>query len=424
MGKCQHNNKVVIIGLDGVPYSLLQSYMAKGIMPRLKEMTAAGRLLPLRSTLPEVSSVAWSSFMTGKNPADHGIFGFMELDRNSYEYRFPNFASLQAPTFWEELGLATVALNIPQTYPAQAINGVLVSGFVALELEKAVYPRRIFEYLRDAGYRLDVRSQLAAKDPGAFFQDLLEVFEKRTAAIKYLYDTEPWHVFIGTITETDRLHHFFYDSASGGPYYEIFADLYARLDSFLGEMYDRAQRDQALFLTCSDHGFAPIKTEVYVNRLFRDHGFLNNKSHDGFQDMARDSRAFCLDPARVYLHLQGKYARGSVTDAEYDRLRQEIKTLFNSLTFAGERVVKRVYFREEIFAGKNFDEAPDMYILAEPGFDLKAALNKDSVFGLSHFRGAHTYEDAHLLLSNEKGLNAYEDLSIDSVAHLIRLHFP
>lgn len=123
--------KVVIIGLDGIPYSLLKSYMAQGIMPHFQEMAAAGQLLPMKSTLPEVSSVAWSSFMTGKNPADHGIFGFMEIDRDNYEYRFPNFTSLKAPTFWENLDLLTVAVNIPQTYPARPFKGVLVSGFVA-----------------------------------------------------------------------------------------------------------------------------------------------------------------------------------------------------------------------------------------------------------------------------------------------------
>ncbi len=48
----------------------------------------------MRSTLPDVSSVAWSSFITGKNPGEHGIFGFMEIDRHSYDYIFPSFISL------------------------------------------------------------------------------------------------------------------------------------------------------------------------------------------------------------------------------------------------------------------------------------------------------------------------------------------
>ena len=412
--------KAVIIGLDGIPYSLLASYLGQGIMPRLQGMAASGQLLPMRSTLPEVSSVAWSSFMTGKNPGEHGIFGFMELDRQTYEYCFPNFSSLKVRTFWEELGLATVALNIPQTYPARPMNGVLVSGFVALDLEKAVYPRRIFEYLRSANYRLDVRSQLAVKDPGAFFQDLFEVFEKRVAAIKYLYDNEPWQLFIAAITETDRLHHFFYDSAAGGPYHDVFIDFYGRIDAFLGEMFERAQRDRALFLTCSDHGFAPIKTEVYVNRLLQDQGLLKITGNDGFKGITADSQVFCLDPARVYVHLKGKYARGRVDGSEYETLRTEIKTLFDNLTFEGMKVVRQVYFKEEIFAGKNLQNAPDLYILAEPGFDLKAALNKDSVFGRSHFQGAHTYTDAHLFISEKEMVGSASDLSIEAVPKLIK----
>jgi predicted AlkP superfamily phosphohydrolase/phosphomutase len=417
------SKKAVIIGLDGIPYSLLASYLGQGIMPRLQGMAASGQLLPMRSTLPEVSSVAWSSFMTGKNPGEHGIFGFMELDRQTYEYCFPNFSSLKVRTFWEELGLATVALNIPQTYPARPMNGVLVSGFVALDLEKAVYPRRIFEYLRGADYRLDVRSQLAVKDPGAFFQDLFEVFEKRVAAIKYLYDNEPWQLFIATITETDRLHHFFYDSAAGGPYHDVFIDFYGRIDAFLGEMFERAQRDRALFLTCSDHGFAPIKTEVYVNRLLQDQGLLKITGNDGFKGITADSQVFCLDPARVYVHLKGKYARGRVDGSEYETLRTEIKTLFDNLTFEGMKVVRQVYFKEEIFAGKNLHDAPDLYILAEPGFDLKAALNKDSVFGLSHFRGAHTYTDAHLFISEKEMVGEAAEFSIESVPQLIKSYF-
>src|SRR4030042_5116327 len=117
--KRKKDRNVVVIGLDGVPYTLLVDYMERGIMPEFSQLCKTGRLSRMKSTLPEVSSVAWSSFMTGKNPGEHGIFGFMELDRQTYEYCFPNFSSLKVPTFWEKLGLTTVALNIPQTYPAR-----------------------------------------------------------------------------------------------------------------------------------------------------------------------------------------------------------------------------------------------------------------------------------------------------------------
>ena len=407
------NKKAVIIGLDGVPYSLLRDYMEQGAMPRFKEIAASGLLSPMKSTLPEVSSVAWSSFMTGKNPAEHGIFGFMELDRNSYGYVFPNFSSLRSRTFWEEADMKTVAFNVPQTYPARQVNGVLVSGFVALDLEKAVYPRRVYEYLKNIGYRLDVRSNLAATDPGAFFDDLFLTLEKRMEAIKYLYDHEEWELFIGTITETDRLHHFFFDSARGGAHNPVFLRFYEKLDEFLYQMFKRAEKDGAVFMTCSDHGFVPIKSEVYVNRFLVENGLLKLSGGEGLAGMTPDSRAFCLDPARVYIHLKDKYARGCVTAGEYETLRQHVKGLFENMAIDGKKVVKKVYLKEEIFSGPHINDAPDLYVLGEPGFDMKSNVNRQEVFGLTHFRGAHTYEDAHVFVS---GPGASDISSIHGIA--------
>jgi len=415
--------KAVIIGLDGVPHSLLVHYMEQGIMPHLREMTSQGLLLPMDSTLPEVSSVAWSSFMTGKNPAEHGIFGFMELDKKTYEFIFPNFLSIKAPTFWEELGVPAVACNIPQTYPARPMNGVLISGFVALDMVKAVYPKRVYDILHGMGYQLDVKSQLAAKDPEEFFQNLFAVFHKRMEAITYLYDHEDWQIFIGTITETDRLHHFFFDSARGGQYHHIFTKFYRELDEFLWKMFNRAQKDQALFLTCSDHGFAPIVSEVYINRYLQDCGHLNLAGGGSFKDITAQTQAFVLDPARVYIHLKNKYQRGAVETAEYDALREKLKSLFNSLNYNGKRVVKQVFFKEEIFSGPYIEDAPDLYILGEPGFDLKATLNKESVFGASHFHGAHTHGDAHLFISDRDRMNPATKIDINRIPHLVLAYF-
>ncbi|MBI5027175.1 MAG: alkaline phosphatase family protein, partial [Nitrospirae bacterium] len=111
--------KVVIIGLDGVPYSLLKNYSEEDIMPKFKSMIAEGSFHRMETSLPEVSSVAWTSFMTGKNPGEHGIFGFMELKDGTYDMSFPNFMDIKTPTFLEGSGLISVIINSPQTYPAR-----------------------------------------------------------------------------------------------------------------------------------------------------------------------------------------------------------------------------------------------------------------------------------------------------------------
>jgi predicted AlkP superfamily phosphohydrolase/phosphomutase len=414
--KKRKDRNVVVIGIDGVPYTLLIDYMERGIMPELSQLCKTGNLSRMKSTLPEVSSVAWTSFMTGKNPGEHGIFGFMEIDKQSYDYIFPNFSSLKAPPIWVRDDIRAVAFNIPQTYPAKQMKGVMVSGFVAIDLKKATYPDKVFNYLYGMGYRLDVNTRLATENPEAFFHDLLETFEKRKKAIEYLYDNEDWQLFIGTITETDRLHHFFFDSAREGQYYSIFEKYYRELDSFIGTMAKKAAKDDAVFLTCSDHGFTPIKTEVYLNRWLMENGYLKLDSGEGLKGMTPDAKAFCLDPSRIYIHLEGKYKRGMVKQSDCKGLLTELREQFLRLTFEGQPLINKVFLQEEIFHGTYAGEGPDLYLLPNYGFDLKGSTNKDCIFGKSHFRGMHTYDDAHLFISAPL---TGKDIRIENVAGII-----
>ncbi len=414
--KRKKNRKVVVVGIDGAPCSLLRDYMERGIMPGLKEMCAGGSLLKMNSTLPEISSVAWTSFLTGKNPGEHGIFGFMEIDPETYEYRFPDSRSVKAPGIWEKNGSRSVVFNIPQTYPARPINGVMVSGFVALDLKEAVYPERLFRELSAMGYRLDVNAQLAASNPEAFFRDLFETFEKRSKAIMRVYEKEDWDLFICAITETDRLHHFFFDSALEGRYYGRFADLYSRLDSFLKEMADRAEKDGAVFMTCSDHGFTEIESEVYINRWLMENGYLSLSGGEGLKGIERQSLAFCLDPSRVYIHMEGKYKKGTVGKSGREELIGVLKGNLRDIRFQGKEVIKEIFLGEEIFRGPYACCGPDLYLLPNYGFDLKGLTRSPRLFGTTRFRGMHTYDDAHFFISRDF---ERENLKIEDLAGII-----
>lgn len=415
--KGKKSGKAVVLGLDGVPHSLLLEYMKRGIMPEYAKLTGSGgKLLKMRSTLPEISSVAWTSFMTGKNPGQHGIFGFMEINKETYDYVFPNFQSLREKPIWERNGYRSVVMNVPQTYPARPLEGVLVSGFVALDLKKATYPERVYNYLDGMGYKIDVDSRLAVQDPPAFFNDLFQTLSKRKEAIEHLYQTEEWDLFIGTITETDRLHHFFFDSALGGEHYDKFESFYREVDAFIGKMAEKAKESGAVFLTCSDHGFTQIKSEVYINRWLIENGYLRLDGGDGLKGITRESRAFDLDPSRIYIHQGGKYGRGAVKEGEKKALLNELKEKLKGLSFNGEKVIKEAYMQDEIFNGPFSAEGPDLYLLPNYGFDLKGMPGKPEVFGVTKFRGMHTYDDAHLFVSEPAGK---EDPSIEDVAGII-----
>ena len=96
--------KTVIIGLDGMPYHLIKHLAESGIMPSTDKLITEGVFREMESSIPEVSSVAWSSIITGTNPGYHGIFGFTELPAGTYRLSFPNSNNLRMPPFWQHEG--------------------------------------------------------------------------------------------------------------------------------------------------------------------------------------------------------------------------------------------------------------------------------------------------------------------------------
>ena len=166
---------------------MLKNFAETGIMPNTRELISQSVFKKMLSSIPEVSSVAWSSMITGQNPGGHGVFGFMDLHPDSYRMKFPNFADLKAPPFWDLWQGKSVIVNVPSTYPVREMNGVLISGFVSIDFEKCIHPKSLIAPLKDMDYRLDVDSQKAHSDMDAFLEDLDASLEARIEAYRYLW---------------------------------------------------------------------------------------------------------------------------------------------------------------------------------------------------------------------------------------------
>ena len=76
--------RVVVLGLDGLDYGLTRQFLDEGKLPHLAALRETGCFLPLGSTLPPISPVAWSTFQTGVNPGKHNIFDFLTPDEGTY----------------------------------------------------------------------------------------------------------------------------------------------------------------------------------------------------------------------------------------------------------------------------------------------------------------------------------------------------
>ncbi len=73
--------KVLVLGFDGMDPRLVAEYRDKGLMPAFDRVVAAGgQLVPLGTSIPPQSPVAWSTFITGMDPGGHGIFDFIHRD--------------------------------------------------------------------------------------------------------------------------------------------------------------------------------------------------------------------------------------------------------------------------------------------------------------------------------------------------------
>jgi predicted AlkP superfamily phosphohydrolase/phosphomutase len=175
------------------------------------------------------------------------------------------------------------------------------------------------------------------------------------------------------------------------------------LDKFIKTLYDefnRASRGKGFFMILSDHGFAPIRREVYMNAFLREKEFLAlNDTGDFYERISDQTRAFDLDPCRIYIHGGEAFPRGKVKKEERAQVLKEIEEALRTLRGEdGEQVIDRIFRREEIYRGPYVGRAPDLVCLPKDGYDLKGSLEKKEIFSRNLFTGMHTWHDAFCIL--------------------------
>ena len=401
--------RVLVIGIDGTPLSFIQAKMAEGKLPFMRNLFAQGSLVEIASVHPCVSCVAWSTFMTGKNPGKHNIFGFIDRKPGTYSIYIPNSSNMTSKTLWEilsEKGKQVLVMNVPVTYPPRKVNGYLVSGFLAPKLEVATYPASLASRLQNEGYEIDIDPWRARENLDHLYPDLMRVFEARTEGFLKLYRERKWDFAIVHIMETDRLYHFMWEHMEGGhpKYSKQFMDFFDALDRFIGVVGEEVGDDVTL-MVMSDHGFCTLKKEIYLNKFLEDRGYLSYKGEaKALSDIDPGrTRVFCMDPGRFYINLKGREAEGAVGQDEYgslrDKLREELRDLKDD---DGNKVVRDVFAKEEIYSGRNLEMGPDLVINPVDGYDPKGAFGKKALSGKGPIVGMHTYDNALLYIRGRR----------------------
>jgi predicted AlkP superfamily phosphohydrolase/phosphomutase len=430
-------DKIAVIGLDGVPFSLLKDLFETGVMPHLAEIASTGSFLQMETVLPAVSSVAWASFMTGSNPGEHGIFGFTDLKSNEISLHLPSFDDIRRPSIWQTMPEKTsIVVNLPFTYPARPLHGVLISGFVAPLLERAVYPSSLSGWLKSKNYRTDVDAVRGRSDRAFLIRDLFETLNIHEEIMISLLRSHEWDLFIGVITGTDRLHHFFFDAYydQTHPHHGDFIAYYQRVDASVGRLVDTLGRNTKL-VVLSDHGFTRLKTQVYLNNILKGLGYLffSRPAPQSLEDIHPSSFAFAMDPNRIYLNSRDRFRQGQLGPSEAEEIRGRLKNDLKNLRLIDvgiqdcelngespdELLFAEVRTKEEVYHGDFMPMAPDLVLIPRRGYDLKASLNAAVPTMKDIFTGMHTHDDAFLIVNSPSVSSTLPNPTITDVADLI-----
>jgi predicted AlkP superfamily phosphohydrolase/phosphomutase len=382
--------KLAILGLDGVSWSLIQRMTGEGIMPHLASLLKESIAGPMNSSLPEISPVAWMTFFSGRSPADHGIYGFTEFDRPTYNIRFNSSADVAVPLLWDWVGLKggrSVVLNVPMTYPARPLSGVMVSGFVALSLDRAAYPDWVVNHLKTSGYRLEADFERVHHDRASFLTDLRSALAGRFALWER-FRPDHWNLFTLIITDTDRLLHFFLgEFIENGPITDYFYDFFHEVDLLVGRFVDRITDagDPTRLIMLSDHGFTPVVGEFHLNRWLVARGFQKG--------LDSRSKALALDPTRIYFNRAPRFPASTMETGDLWRLEADLVS-----ALLDERAVQGATPAREAYSGPLAGYAPDLVVRPAPGFEFKAKFNHGPIYSSSLLTGTHTYQDAFYLI--------------------------
>ena len=288
-GVWMNQEKVLIIGLDGVTFDLIEPWVAERKLPNLEKLMQNGTKGILKSTIMPNSFPGWTSCTTGVNPGKHSIYmPMIRRDRNSYSMFVPTARDIKVKTIWQILSendRRVGVINVPCTYPPSEVNGFLVSGMLSPGLHSNfTYPEALKDEMiteiRD--YVIDVKIT-ADTTKKRLLEEILYSIKKRQETTLYLMEKYDWDFFMTVFTESDRAQHYFWADMDAEHYLhnkgdaKLYGDaiqkVYQRLDEAVGTILDRTD-DNTKIMIVSDHGFGRDYKSVVVNKWLIDKGLL------------------------------------------------------------------------------------------------------------------------------------------------------
>lgn len=218
----------------------------------------------------------------------------------------------------------------------------------------------------------------------AYLEMIRTMLKEREAMFYGALDKHDSDLVVGVFVQTDRVSHMFYRGIDEE--HALYADsdaeareaihwIYMEADRILGETMQRMGPEDRL-IVLSDHGFAPFRWAVNLNRWLTDEGLLVLKdnaktSSVGFASVDwSQSKAYAIGLNSVFINRSGREAKGIVSEVEADQIKRKIMQELPKLIDEnnGLNIVSEVFDGAELYPGNANGDAPDLVIGYNSGY--------------------------------------------------------
>jgi predicted AlkP superfamily phosphohydrolase/phosphomutase len=209
------------------------------------------------------------------------------------------------------------------------------------------------------------------------------------------------------------------DAAS--PFHQAFLDFYHEVDKAIAHVVDSLD-DGVNVIVVSDHGFGPQKISVNVNCILREYGYLQTTQGErtSYKDIQPASKAFAMDPGRVYIHRQGRYPKAELGDEQAEEVMLELTRLFLDLEVDGRPIVQRVLRGAEVYSGPYAHRAPDLVLMAADDVALSGRMNLSDLIEPTPINGKHTFEHSTFFYRGQADIELPQPMRVEDVLGVLR----
>lgn len=331
-----------------------------------------------------------------------------------------------------EYNKKVAVINVPGTFPPKAVNGIVISGLLTPPGVRFTYPKDFEKELmkKVKGYSVFF-SALSAKNPKILLDDLIDTLDKRIKAVQYIWEDRQPDFLMMVVSGTDRAEHELfkymdpenplYDEEDVKKYGNPLLDYYKEVDKGLKRILELID-ENTYFMLMSDHGQGSLRYFINLNSLLISKGLMKISKNPlskvkyglfkmgytpmniynilrkfGIERMATDkvgkkkrlsllnkfffstsdidwkrTKAFASGvTGSITINLKGRQPQGCVgMGNEYEKIRDEIIKMMKELKHQGEKTIKDIHKREDIYKGPYVKNAPDIVAVPEEYYEF------------------------------------------------------